>query len=332
VSERTDEPNDASLVLAIDGGQTSTKAIIADTRGNVIGRGTGSPCDHITGVHGYERNRAAIHSATLAALRSADIDPVRVVAAGLGLTSFPPVLDVRHLFEQMVREVITPEYLWISHDVASNLSGAAAGGPGIVVIAGGGSVGFGLDTRGREAKAGGMGYLMGEEGSAWWIGLEAIHAAAAADDGRGDDTSLLPFVLEHYGIPTIRHIVQILYGPDFTRDQVSSLAPGVVRLAATDAVARRIVREGGVRLAGLAVAVARRLFEADEAVDVYPTGGVFGAGSILMDPFRETLAEDWPKAVIREPRFSPVYGALFEAYKEMGIEITPDLLTNLQEA
>lgn len=318
------------LVLAIDGGQTSTKALIADTEGHLLGRGTGSPCDHITGPHGYERNRDAIHSATRAALADGDLDASNIVAAGLGLTSAPPEIGARPLFEQMVREIASPKHLWIHHDAASNLAGASAGQPGIVVIAGGGSLGFGMDAAGNEAKAGGMGYLMGDDGSAWWIGLRALHAAAAAADGRGPETVLLPFILDHFELPTIRHIVGILYAPDFTRDRVSSLAPHVVRIARDDAVAREIVAEGGRRLAGLALAVARRLFEPGVPVHVYPTGGVFNAGPLVNDPFRNTLADGWPEATIREPQFPPVYGALFQAYRQAGIDITPALLTNLR--
>lgn len=318
------------LVLGIDGGQSSTKAVIADTEGHIVGRGTGSPCDHITGPHGYQRNRDAIHSSTLAALADASADGSSIVAAGMGLTSCPPELQLHHLFDEMLREIANPDHLWIDHDVASNLAGASAGQPGIVVIAGGGSIGYGIDADGREAKAGGMGYLMGDDGSAWWIGLHAIRAAAAAVDRRGPETALLPFVLEHYGIPTIRHIVEVLYGAAFTRDQVAGIAPEVVRLAAEDAVAREIVTTAGERLAGLAVAVATQLFASGEPVDVFPTGGVFGAGAVVTDPFRAALHEGWPEASIREPRFAPVYGALFRAYQAMGVGITEAMLGNLE--
>lgn len=318
------------LVLAIDGGQTSTKALIADTEGNVLGRGTGSPCDHIQGPHGYERNRAAIQSAARAAIADAAVDASAIVAAGMGLTSCPPELDAKPLFEEMLREIVQPAYVWISHDAASNLAGASAGGPGIVVIAGGGSIAYGVDDNGNEFRAGGMGYLMGDEGSAWWIGLRAIHAAAGAADGRGDDTDLLPYVLEHYSIPTIRHIVSILYGPDFRRDQVSALAPDVVRIAHDDAVAREIVTAAGIRLARLANAVARRLFADQERVNVYPTGGVFQAGPLITEPFRRTLLDEQPCATIREPQFAPVYGALFRACQAMNVRITPQMLQNLR--
>lgn len=318
------------LVLAIDGGQSSTKALIADTAGNVLGRGTGSPCDHITGPHGYERNQAAIHSATRAALTDGGLEAAAIIAAGMGLTSCPPELNAQPLFAEMLREIATPEHLWIHHDVASNLAGASAGEPGIVVIGGGGSIGYGMDADGNDAKAGGMGYLMGDDGSAWWIGIHALRAAAAAADGRGEFTDLLPFVLEHFKLPTIRHIVEILYAPAFTRDQVAGIAPDVARIAATDAVAREIVTTGGELLARLALAVARRLFSSGTTVDVYPTGGVFSAGPLITGPFRTTLLDGWPEATIRTPLFPPVYGALFQAYKLMGVPVTPELLANLR--
>jgi N-acetylglucosamine kinase-like BadF-type ATPase len=318
------------LVLAIDGGQTSTKALIADTRGVILGRGIGSPCDHITGPHGYERNRAAIHSATLAAVADAGVALGDIVSVGMGLTSAPDELAVKPLFEAMLREIANPEHIWINHDAASNLAGASAGEPGIVVIAGGGSIGYGVDASGAEAKAGGMGYLMGDEGSAWWIGLHAVRAAAESVDGRGETTELLPFVLDHFELPTIRHIVAILYAPDFTRDRIAGIAPDVARIAGTDAVARDIVTSAGTKLAGLAIAVSRQLFTPGTPVDIYPTGGVFGAGALVMDPFRAALDEAWPEARIREPQFSPVFGALFQAYRLMGVEKTPELLANLR--
>jgi N-acetylglucosamine kinase-like BadF-type ATPase len=318
------------LVLAIDGGQTSTKALIADTRGVILGRGTGSPCDHINGPHGYERNRAAIHSASLAAVADAGIDPADIVAAGMGLTSAPPELRVQPLFEAMLRKIADPEHIWINHDVAANLAGASAGEPGVVVIAGGGSIGYGVDANGNEAKAGGMGFLMGDEGSAWWIGLHAVRAAAEAVDGRGEATELLPFVLEHFNLPTIRHIVGIIYAPDFTRDRIAGISPDVVRIATTDAVAHDIVTSAGRKLAGLAIAVSRQLFTRETAVDIYPTGGVFSAGELVMAPFRTAVDEAWPDAKIREPQFSPEYGALFQAYRLMGVEKTPELLANLR--
>lgn len=317
------------LFIGIDGGQTSTKSVLADAEGNVLALGSGSPCDHIQGVHGIERNRAAIHSAVRSVLDAAGVDATRIVGVGMAITGAAPELGAEPIFAGIVREILQPGYLWIDHDVAGNLAGASAGEPGVVVIAGGGSIAYGINAAGEEWRAGGMGYLMGDEGSGWWIGLQALQAAGKAADGRGPDTELLPFVLNHFGLPTIRHVISLLYSPDFTRDQVAALVPDVARLALTDSVAAGIMSQAGILLAEAALAVIHRLYEAGDTVDVYPTGGVFRSGEVVTTPFANRIHRDWASAVIRQPQFEPVFGALLRIWQASGIQLTAERLERL---
>lgn len=320
------------LVLAIDGGQTSTKAVIAGRDGTVLGRGTGTPCDHILGPHGRERNRAAIHSATSAALMDAGVSSSDLISVGMGLTSAARENEATPIFEGIVHEICSPDVVWVDMDVVSNLYGASAGEPGIVVIAGGGSISYGVDADGHEALTGGLGYLMGDDGSAWDIGLRAIQAATRANDTRGEATVLLPFVMDHFGLTSMRQIVRVLYGPDFTRDKVSAIAPDVVRVARDDAIARQIVTSAGEKLADITLGSIRQLYRAGDAVSVYPTGGVFAAGPLITEPFHATLMRGWPTATVQTPRFAPVVGALIQAYRSLGDEITPALLDRIEQS
>ncbi|MCA9833770.1 MAG: hypothetical protein KC435_07500 [Thermomicrobiales bacterium] len=317
------------LYIGIDGGQTSTKSVLADENGHILALGSGTPCDHIQGVHGIERNRAAIHSAVQSVMDAAHIDPARIAGVGMAITGAAPELGAEMVFAGIIREILQPEYLWIDHDVAGNLAGAAAGEPGVVVIAGGGSIAYGINATGTEWRAGGMGYLMGDEGSGWWIGLQAIQAAGKAADGRGPHTELLPMVLDHFGFPTIRHVISLLYGPDFTRDQVAALVPDVARLAHADGIAAEIMSRAGVLLADAALAVIHHLYEPGDEVSVYPTGGVFRSGDILTVPFAERLLDEWPGVLIRQPQYEPVFGALLRIWQASGIEITPERLGRL---
>lgn len=318
------------LYIGLDGGQSGTRAVRADGYGHVLAIGSGPACDHITGPHGYARNAAAIHGAILDALAKAKVDATAIHAIGMGLTSAPPEIFAQPLFERVVKEIAQPEHLWIDHDAATNLAGASAGAPGVMVIAGSGSISYGINAAGAEGKAGGLGYLMGDEGSAWWIGIQALQAAAAAADGRGPDTALLPMVLKHYNIPTIRHLHSVLYGDSFTRPVVSDFTVEVARLAHTDMVARGIVTQAGTVLAKLVLATIRQIHEPGEAVDVYPTGGVFRAGDVVRLPFATSLYAAWPAVTIREPQFEPVFGALIRAYQAGDMEISPELLANLR--
>jgi N-acetylglucosamine kinase-like BadF-type ATPase len=317
------------LILGIDGGQTSTKAILVAPDGRVAGMGTGSPCDHLHGPNGYTRNRDAIVSAATAALAAASRKPSDIAGVGLGLTSAPRETNAGAIFRQMVDDFCTvePGAFWVDADFVSNLAGASAGQPGIVVIAGGGSIGYGVDDAGREAIAGGLGYLMGDDGSGWFIGLNAIQAAARAFDLRGPQTALLPFVLEHYGLDRIRDIIRIIYAEGFSRDRISAIARDVVRIAGDgDAVAAEIVSTGAARLGDTALGVARQLHTPGTPIVVYPTGGVFASRGLVREPFAERVRTAWPEAIIAEPQFPPVVGAVIQVWKAMGEPVTAERL------
>lgn len=319
------------LMLAIDGGQTATKSVLATRDGTILAHGRGTPCDHIHGPNGVERNRKAIHSAARSALTAAGRDASDIVAVGLGLTSAPRESEAMVIFRQIVRELCDPVAIWVDTDFVSNLYGASAGEPGVVVIAGGGSIGYGVDHCGNEAVSAGLGYLFGDDGSAWYLGLQALIAAQRAADKRGEPTALLHFVLDHYGLTTVRDIIRIVYDKDFTRDQISTIAPDVVRIAEHDAVARQIVTTGGDRLAEIALGAIRQLYAPGDAVDVYPTGGVFAAGQLVTEPFQARLARDWPSATVRTPRFPPAVGSLIQALRTLGDEITPEVLERIEQ-
>lgn len=320
----------ARLFVGFDGGQSGSRAVIADANGHVLGTGIGPACDHITTPRGREANAAAITGAIRDALANAGAEAAAIVSVGMGLTSAPRELDVQPIFESIVHEIAHPQHIWVDHDAATNLAGATAGAPGVMVISGSGSIAYGINARGEEGRAGGLGYLMGDEGSAWWIGINALQAAAAAADGRGPATEILPFVLDHYDIPTIRHMHGILYADTFRRPMVSGITIDIVRLASTDEVAHEIVTEAGRRLGRMVLAAVRQIHAPGEAVDVYPTGGVFRAGEIVVAPFRETILASWPEAQLREPQFEPVYGALIRGYQAAGVEMTDAIIANLK--
>jgi glucosamine kinase len=307
------------LLVAVDGGQTATKALVARCDGTVLGAGRGGPSDHFHGAGGVEKNRRAIHEAVRSALTAAKADPGDVASIGLGLTGAPAGGEQTPIVSDIVREILPAAIVKVVPDYVTNLAGASGGAPGVVLIAGGGSIGFGVTEDGREALAGGFGYLLGDEGSAFDIGLRAIAAACRAEDRRGETTSLVTAVLEHFDIATMRTIPRVVYRAGFARERISLLAPAVSQAAATgDAEAGRIMAAAGEELACIAVGVMRQLFQTDENVTVYLTGGVFGAGECLLGPFRTALHAQWSSATSRFPRFPPAVGGLILAARALG--------------
>jgi glucosamine kinase len=320
----------ASLLLAIDGGQTATKALVSRLDGTVVGAGLGGASDHFHIEGGVEKNRRAIHGAIETALAAAGATPGDVAAIALGLTGAPSRGDQNPIVHEIVREVLTPRQITVVPDYVTNLAGASGGEPGVVLIAGGGAIGYGITADGDEAIAGGYGFLLGDEGSAFNIGLKAIAAAARAADRRAEPTALEDIVKAHFAIPTMKQITRIVYRAGFSREQISLLSPLVAQAARDgDAPAQAIMEYAGTELALTALGVIRQLFSRGDRVGVYLTGGVFTAGPVVLNPLRTTLDNGWPTAETFDPRFPPAVGGLILAARSLGQTIDPSWLKSV---
>ncbi len=319
------------LLLAIDGGQTSTKALISRLDGTVIGSGRGSASDHFHIEGGIEKNRRGIHGAIEAALLDAGAVSSQVASIALGLTGCPPEGEPRKPVYDIVGEIVSPEQIWIGADYITNLTGASAGGPGVVLVAGGGAISYGITTAGREAIAGGFGYLLGDEGSAFKIGVAAIRAASRAADKRGEPTTLEKIVCDYFEIATIREITRVVYRAGFQRDRISLLTPLVAAAAdAGDRVAEEIIASAGESIAEMALGIARQLFSENEQLNVYYTGGVFNIGERLFASIRRVLADGWSNWALLEPRFQPAVGGLILAARGLGIPTDDEWLARIE--
>ena len=306
------------LLLGVDGGQTATKALVARLDGTILAAGRGGPSDHFHGAGGVEKNRRAIHGAVGAALEAARATPEQVAAVGLGLTGAPTGGEQTPVVLQIARDVLPAATVVVVPDYVTNLAGASGGEPGVVLIAGGGAIGYGVTADGREALAGGFGYLLGDEGSAFDIGRRAIAAACRAEDRRDGPTILARAVREHFGVGATRELPRLVYRAGFPRERISLLAPAVADAARVgDAAARHVMATAGEELARTGIGVIRQLFEEGDGVAVYLTGGVFGAGNVLLDPFRAALALGWWHAEARPPRFPPAVGGLILAARAL---------------
>jgi N-acetylglucosamine kinase-like BadF-type ATPase len=307
------------LFLGVDGGQSHTDALVADDRGRVLGRGRGGPSNHADEPGGRERLRRAVRESVGAALAAAglpDLRAVRFVVAHCAMTG-----GAADKIDEL-RALIHADRLGVGHDAPAALAGATGGAPGIVVIAGTGSVAYGETGHGRRATVGGWGYLVGDEGGAFWIALEAIRRAARAEDALAAPTRLGPVACRALGCSTLRELAARIHAGAIDRAAVARLAPEVEACAADDAVAAAIVEEAGRHLAALAVAVADRLGVRGGAMPVVPSGGVSRLAR-LSRAFAAALAAAWPQAQIAAPRFDAAVGALLLAYREAGLDLPP---------
>ena len=187
-------------------------------------------------------------------------------------------------------------------------------GPGIVVIAGTGSIAYGRDRQGRTARAGGWGFAIGDEGSAHWIG-RAVVSAVLRESDRSSGTEenhlhgqLVTALCKAWGVTSIADLARAANSvppPDF-----AALFPAVV--ASNDAVALQVLSSAGRELAQMAAVVVDRLFPKDESnpVAVAMTGGVFRHAVLSRGDFYNELRRLDPRVEVNPQVVEPMEGAL----------------------
>ena len=191
------------IYLGVDGGQSHTEAILSDENGNVLGRGTGGASNHAEIPGGRERLQNAVKNAVGNALKAANLPPLEetvFASAHFGMTGGA-------IYKQeIIGALIKAEKLTVGHDAPTALFGATAGKPGVVVIAGTGSVVFGVNSSGETARAGGLGYLFSDEGSGFWLAAQMIRLAIKENDDLIEPDGILRLVLEFFGRAEIREV------------------------------------------------------------------------------------------------------------------------------
>ncbi len=301
------------LFLGIDGGQSSTTVLIGDSSGRVIGWARGGPCNHVSGPGAAEKFTRVIKDCIAEAGSIAGLthDTLRFKAACCGMSGGP--VDK----ESLLREIIMTELLVVKTDAEIALTGAFAGLPGIVVIAGTGSIALGRNGSGEMLRAGGWGYIYGDEGSAFDIVRQSVRAALRQEEGWGTKTALLPELLSASQAVSANELMHDLYTSDWPRWRVAELAALVDQVGLSgDSVARGILEQAGQNLASLAGCLRRVLFAESSTVDVAFVGGVFRSKAVL-SRFR-LLVELTEGCRCMTPLMDPAAGALLDAYQSAG--------------
>jgi len=310
------------LYLGIDGGQSSTVALIGDERGVVLGFGQAGPCNHVKASRGPAKLRRAVLGAVTTAWRNSPRSSPHSSgrlptfdSAYLGMSGGPE--DKAAIIEQVLRA----KRLEVTHDAVTALMGATEGHPGIIVISGTGSICFGMNEQGATARAGGWGYVFGDEGSAFDTARQALRASLAMEEGWGPPTVLRDRVVAFSTAKDVNEALHKWYTEEYSRSRTATFARVVEECAiAGDRVARGILRNAAGSLARLVEQVRRRLFRPKDEVLVSYIGGAFHS-RILLDRFRQLVraqASAPGKNRVTPPALGPAAGALLAAYRAAG--------------
>ena len=315
------------LFLGVDGGQTATQTVVGDEQGRIVAQSSGGPSNHTEEPGGPERLERVVLQTVREALASIGIskpDEHTFAAACFGMTGETEIKAA------ILKRIIRADHLSVVHDSVNALAGATAGRPGVIVMAGTGSVARGANAAGEEARVGGWGHLFGDEGSAYWIGRAAVRATLGEYDRMAPQTRLTPILFERLGVATPYQLTEKYYAGTLSRDHLAGLSVWVDEAARQgDQVAQDILRQAGRDLAQYAQAAVALVFpragDASSKSSRFPVcyaGGAFQSG-FLLSSFTECVSAAIPRAQVSPAALPPVLGSLLLAYRSAGIELPP---------
>lgn len=295
--------------IGIDGGGTKTRCLLGNGS-EVLATAMSGGCNIV------RLGEASARESLLAVLRQvcafAKISPEQIDAICIGAAGAArPEIAAKLRSILTEAEIRTSARVEITTDAAIALEAAFGAGPGVIAIAGTGSIVYGRDAAGRTARAGGWGFAASDEGSGHWIGRHAISSLLRARD-EGRETALTSLILAHWKLDSIDALIQHANAnppPEFPR-----LFRTVVSAAeAGDLVARELLARAGTELAALSGIVLRRISPVLPHVPVAITGSVFRQSEDVRRVFYNQLQSAFPGISVLDDFFEPVTGALARA-------------------
>jgi N-acetylglucosamine kinase-like BadF-type ATPase len=291
-------------VIGIDAGGTKTVCLLADERGMILSEGRGP------GELAVER---VLRDVIAEAVGSRSIVPAAICLGIAGVDREDEMRTVRAVMGRISHD----SRVLVVNDALIALTAGARDAPAIVIISGTGSIVYGRNAVGEAARAGGWGHMIGDEGSGYWIGREALSAVMRAFDGRGPETHLTAAILEHLNLNDESRLPRIVYDRETPRMTVAAMGP-IVQRAATegDAVARRILERAADELVLGAHSVASRLEMRGDEFTFFLAGGAFRVVPWLAGELSRRLVEVAPRCEVDILNEEPAVGAVWLALAE----------------
>lgn len=294
------------FILGIDAGATKTKARIVDKSGKILGEGMGGP-GNIS-----EQSNQSFKSNILEAVKEAQGQVntnvykfTSVCFGGAGIDT----KEAGDKAKKLLQEIIVADNLLAVNDTQLVLPACSDKNYGIAVIAGTGSNFYGRNKKGNEVYVGGLGSLLADEGSGYWLGREALRAVVASYDGRGPATVLANLILKKFSIKNVRGLVDVVYSDDFTKTSVADISILVDEAyKKKDKVAEKIFEQAVSDIILSVNTLTKKLGMQGEEFDIVAVGGVFRSHFPFKNNIQAGLIAKKAKFVICNKE--PVEGAI----------------------
>jgi N-acetylglucosamine kinase-like BadF-type ATPase len=298
-------------VLGIDAGGTKTVCYLADAHGNVVAEARRGGAN-LQAVGELEVEKV-LHEVMDEAIGARGIAPAAICLGIAGVDRPGDLKVVRGIMKRIGYQA----RVLVVNDALVALEAGAPGQPGVVVISGTGSIAYGRNAKGEAARAGGWGYVLGDEGSGYWIGRAALRAVLRESDRRGPTTALSALLLDHFGVAQAQGLIHEIYHTNLKPTAIGALAQCVQKaFSQGDAVAIGILRAAADELESSAVSVARRLELVGDPIPFILAGGIFRAVPWLKQELERRLPVTSPNSTARLLDREPAAGAVALALQE----------------
>lgn len=326
----------ARIYAGFDGGGTRTTCVLCDSKGSVLGVGTGGRSNyHNTGL---PRALASVKRSYEGAISQAGLTRDKsTLEACFGLAGLDSPTDMA-IVKRGIRSLALGSggrrADLVVNDWRTAVAGAFIDEPGVTLIAGTGCVAAAQRDRGRKvARVGGWGHVVDDRGSAYDIGRDALYAAMRDYDGRGPKTALLRLIMQKLQVREPQGIIARVYAGHMAVSEIASLSALVSQAAeGGDGVAIEILSEKGRILGELVVSAASKLDMLGARFGVSLNGGVFKAGPPILGPLEESIRVAAPRAEVVEPKLPPACGAVVLLFRRAGVEADGRLVARMKSS
>ncbi len=302
--------------LGVDIGGTKSHALIADQDGNALGFGNYGPGNHEE--VGYEGLRVALQTITEKALAIPGLKKNQISSAGFGVAGYDWPSELQPTLDAIHSIGLTCPVEAVNDTIIGLLAGTSRGW-GVAVVAGTGTNCWGWDEHHNIGRVTGVGY--GEHGGAGNLIDRAMVAIAYEWTRRGPKTKLTNEFLHMTGAQDIPSLIEGLEMGEYYLG--SDYAPVVYQVAHQgDAVARSIIEWAGSELGHTAVAVIRQLEIQQKEFEVVLVGSLYEMGEMLIEPMRQIITMEAPKAHLVRLSAPPVIGGVLLAMEQVGLRST----------
>ena len=299
------------LYIGIDGGGTKTKCVLADDQLKILAEAEAGPTNPL--AVGVDKSSEILFKLVQNVTRKTSVRSIEFVVIGLAGAGRKMIAgEIENRLKLLVkRKKVSIKNIKVLSDVEIALEGAFAGAPGIILIAGTGSIVLGKNKNGKLFRVGGFGKVIGDEGSGYSIGKKALQSISKELDGRGSKTFLTTILSQKCGIKNRDDLITAVYSSGFDIARFAEHVIAAARLG--DKVARNILADESDELVCHVKTLYKKL--GAKKMNLCLSGGLLSSKNYYSDLLRRKIKKGFRDIEIKKNIYPPEIGAAVAAKK-----------------